>query len=224
MNARMNAHVSQPRRAGIVMLRGLMLALMALALASGCAVREQREAGAWLDEREALFATYPDWSVSGRMALSDGSRGGSLAFDWRADGSEHDVHLRTVAGGRQWRLSFGPNGAMLEGSGIERMWALDPDPLVEAAVGWPVPVREMAWWIRGLPPPGSQAVVSFAADGALSRVESDPWVMVYQRFDQGREALMPSRFQAESGDYRVRVVLRDWQLGPSRSHPVSKSL
>ncbi len=202
---------------------GVLLVVCA-ALASGCAVREQREAGAWLAEREALFARHEQWSVSGRMALSDGTRGGSLAFEWTADGDTHDVHLRTVAGGRQWRLSFGPEGALLEGSNIERMWALDPDPLVEAAVGWPVPVREMSWWIRGLPPPDSDAEISYASDGSLSRVASEPWIMVYQRFDAGPEALMPSRLQADSGDYRVRVVLRDWQLHASGTHQVSKSL
>ncbi len=198
-----------------------LMVVVCTVMVTGCAVREQRDAGAWLAEREALFSRHEQWSVSGRMALSDGSRGGSLAFDWQADGANHEVQLRTVAGGRQWRLSFGPSGALLEGSGIERMWAMDPDPLVEAAVGWPVPVQSMAWWIRGLPPPDSDAVISYASDGSLTRVESDPWQMDYQRFDAGPEALMPSRLQAVSGDYRVRVVLRDWQLGTQQ---VSKSL
>lgn len=213
-----------PRPLCLGSVRAILLLVLCASLSVGCAVREQREAGAWLDDREALFARHSSWSVSGRMALSDGNRGGSLAFDWRAEGDRHEVNLRTVAGGRQWRLSFGPDGAMLEGSGIERMWALDPDPLVEAAIGWPVPVREMTWWIRGLPPPHSQAVMAFASDGALARVESEPWIMVYQRFEQTQAALLPSRLQADSDNYRVRLVLRDWQLRASQTHPVSKSL
>lgn len=203
--------------------RLLLLGLMAVFLAA-CAAREHRPAGAWLSEREALFAAHPVWSVSGRMGLSDGVRGGSLAFDWQANGDVHELSLRTVAGGRQWRLAFGPDGAILEGSGIDRMWAPDPDPLVEAAVGWPVPVRDMAWWIRGLPPPAADAGMFFAADGSLARVESTPWTMEYQRFDSTGQALMPSRLQAESGRYRVRVVLRDWLLEPIESHRVSNSL
>jgi outer membrane lipoprotein LolB len=200
-------------------LRLSLLALLIVMLA-GCATRETRPQGAWLEEREALFAAHPVWNVSGRLSLSDGQRGGQLAFDWQADGEDHEVMLRTVMGGRQWRLRFGPEYAHLEGSDVGELWGLDPDPLVEAAVGWPIPVRELAWWIRGLIPPGADGVVRYAADGSLSTGESPPWTLSFQRFDSSEGVLMPTRLQADSSPYRVRMVMRDWTL----AHGVTKSL
>lgn len=186
--------------------------VVAAVLASGCAVREERPAGAWLAERDAWFAEHPVWSVSGRVGLSDGKRGGSLAFTWRARGDHHRIFLRTSTGGKQWQLVFRPDYAVLEGSDVDRLIGNNPDPLVEAAVGWPIPVRDLAWWIRGLLPPGSSRP-EYAADGSLESASAPPWQLEFQRFGEVGGVLLPQRLQAQSDSYRVRLVLRDWHWG-----------
>jgi outer membrane lipoprotein LolB len=182
-------------------------------LLSGCASREIRDQGAWLSEREDLFASQPVWAVSGRVALSDGDRGGSLSFSWQAEDGRHEIALRTLAGGRQWRLVFDSTGAVLEGSDVDRLTGPDPDPLVEAAVGWPIPVRDLAWWIRGLVPPERTTSTRFAEDGTLARAEAPPWELEFQRYSDYATTVLPSRLEARSPPFRVRMVLRDWQLG-----------
>lgn len=184
--------------------------MLVLALAVGaCAVREQRPAGTWMEERQAWFAAHPVWSVSGRLALREGRRGGQLNFDWQARGDHHRIHLRTFTGGKQWVLEFRPGHAELEGSDVGRIAGRDPDTLAEAAVGWPIPVRAMVDWIRGVAGP-ERIDVEFADDGTIRRVMHDPWELVYRRFDEIDGQLMPVRLEAESPPYRVRVVLREW--------------
>lgn len=190
-------------------LKGLLAVALAV-LVIGCAVREPRPAGSWMEERASWFAAHPAWSVSGRVALRDGERGGSLSFEWQASGELHRIHLRTVTGGRQWILLFGPGYAELEGSEVGRIVGPDPDELVEEAVGWPIPVRALSDWIRGLARPG-EARVEFAADGTIRRVEQHSWELVYQRFSEIDGQLMPTRLEAESPPYRVRMVMRSWQ-------------
>ncbi|AKS41774.1 hypothetical protein WM2015_1402 [Wenzhouxiangella marina] len=193
----------------------LALVLLTMALLAACASREQRPDGAWMVEREALFDRHPVWSVSGRVALSDGERGGSLAFRWEAEADRHRIVLRTLAGGRQWRLEFDPDGAVLEGSEVGLIEGEGPDPLVEAAVGWPIPVRDLSWWIRGLVPPEGTTLTRYAEDGTLAEAVAPPWRLSFQRYAPGPESVLPSRLQADSAPYRVRIVLRDWQFGGS---------
>lgn len=190
--------------------RACLLAL--LILLAACATREPRPAGEWLAEREALFERHPAWSVNGRLGLSDGERGGSLAFDWQADGEHHHVRLRTLAGGRQWRLEFGPGYAALEGTDMEPLVGTDPDPLVEEAVGWPIPVAWMSRWLRGLPAP-DHARVQYAEDGTMAALQHRDWSLEIRRFatlDNG--VLVPSRMQAVNPPYRVRAALSGWNL------------
>lgn len=191
--------------------------LLSIAMMLGaCATREVRDEGAWLADREALFRDQANWSVSGRLALSDGDRGGSLSFRWQAQGSSHLITLRTVVGGKQWRLEFDEASALLEGSDVGRLIGPDPDPLVEAAVGWPIPVRDLAWWVRGLVPPERSRALSYAEDGTLAYAESPPWSLEFLRYSDFGDTVLPSRLEAESGSYRVRMVLRNWHLGVHR--------
>lgn len=190
---------------------GLLLIIVLLTI-SGCAVRETRPDGAWLQERERWFDAHPDWSVKGRLGLSDGERGGSLSFDWRASGERHQVMLRTVAGGRQWRLEFDPSGASLEGSDIGRLSGPEPDALVEQAVGWSIPVLWMSRWLRGLPAP-ERAQMVFDDDGTLAGLRHRSWVIDFSRWTLSRDdLLLPARIEARDDPYRVRAALSGWQF------------
>lgn len=181
-------------------------------LAAACVTRQERPAGAWLDERKAWFDAHPDWEIDGRVGLSDGRRAGSLGFSWKAEGDTHRIHLRTAAGSRQWRLRFSPDGALLEGTDVGQITGPDPDPLVERAVGWPIPVHALSWWIRGLVPPGG-GDIRFSDDGSLAGVTGPVWNLSYQHFDRVDGRLLPTRLEANSDDYRVRIVIGDWTFG-----------
>ncbi|NKI34137.1 outer membrane lipoprotein LolB [Wenzhouxiangella sp. XN79A] len=189
------------------------MALAGLAL-TGCGpTREVREQGAWLADRADWLAAHPEWSVSGRLGLSDGERGGSLAFDWAADGQTHRVHLRTLAGGQQWRLEFGPDGARLTGTDLEPRLDPDPDRLVREATGWPIPVRWMTRWLVGMPAP-ERARLAFAPDGTLEALAVDDWSLDFRRFSvpPGYTVLMPARIEARLPPYRIRAALTGWSF------------
>lgn len=190
------------------------LALVALVtlVATACVTREPRPEGAWLSERQAWFEAHPEWELIGRVGLSDGERAGSLGFTWRSRGDQQSIHLRTSAGGRQWRLTFSPGQAVLEGSEVGRLTGSHPDPLVERAVGWPIPVEALSWWIRGLAPPGD-ATMRFAPDGSLAGVTGPVWTLNYRNFDEIDGLLLPTRLEARSADYRVRFFVGEWRVG-----------
>lgn len=180
-------------------------------LLGGCAVREQRPQGEWLAEREAWFEDYPEWRVTGRLSVSDGEQGGQMSFDWRGQGQQHDLRLRSVVGGKQWRLMFNEGGALIEGSDVGLVRAADPDVLVAEIVGWPIPVSQLAFWLRGLTA-SEQDRVSFAADGTMATIGNEDWTLEYLRYDQPVAGpLMPERVEALSPPYRVRMILRTWR-------------
>ena len=188
------------------------LALSALLLA-GCSTRETREQGAWLAARSAWLEANDRWSVSGRLGLSDGERGGNLAFEWDAYGDRHRVQLRTLAGGQQWRLEFGPEGARLTGTDLEPIAGPDADRLVREATGWPIPVRWMSRWLVGMPAP-DDAVLDFAPDGTLAALTVDDWALDFRRFSvpPGYSVLMPARIEARYPPYRIRAALTGWSF------------
>jgi outer membrane lipoprotein LolB len=195
-----------------------LVAGLAVLLLSACSTRETREQGAWLAERAAWLEAHPNWSVSGRLGLSDGERGGSLAFDWDAEGNRHVVRLRTLAGGQQWRLEFDPEQATLSGSDVDTMRGRDPDELVRRATGWPIPVAWMTRWLLGMPAPQG-AELRFAPDGTLAELSIGDWGLDFRRFSvpPGYTVLMPSRIEARRSPYRIRAALTGWSFDRTES-------
>ncbi len=195
--------------------------LCAVLMLAGCAVREPRPEGAWLSERRAWFDSHPVWSVSGRLGLSDGERGGSLAMHWQSRGEHHRISLRTVAGGKQWLLEMSPGHAVLTGSDIDVLRGPDPDALVEHAVGWPIPVRWMSSWLRGLPAPAG-ADVEFAVDGTMESLAWERWWLDYQRWRETADGaiLLPARVEARRAPHRVRASLANWKFEAASGHTV----
>jgi len=191
--------------------RAVLASLVLIGLLSGCALREQRAQGEWLSEREAWFDLYPDWRVTGRLSVSDGEQGGQMSFDWRGQGTQHDLRLRSALGSKQWRLMFKETGALIEGSDMGLLRSDDPDLLVSEVVGWPIPVSQLAWWLRGLKASETDDV-SFSDDGTMASIGQGEWTLNYVRYEQPSQGpLMPERVEALRAPYRVRMILRTWR-------------
>jgi len=212
--------VWQPLRTSLVVITLLWLA--------GCRGVPERSAqqGSWLSERQQYFAAQPDWSSRGRLAISDGYKGLSVNFDLLHHQRGYELVMRTTGG--RWTLQVRPGLATLEGTRIGRMVDTDPEPLVSAALEWPVPVTLLLDWLRALPgtatdtdaAAGSGVRMQMAADGSLKRLQHQGWTVDYTSYELVTDSasgtatavLMPTRLEASSGNYRIRTLISQWQL------------
>ena len=192
--------------------RWAALALI-IALLAGCAwdTREPMAAGTWVAQRQQAFSQLGEWRVHGRLAISNGEDGGSAGFVLN-DSSAGEMRLNLSATGGRWRLVADAGQASLEGSRVPLRRARYPEPLVEHALGWYLPVTLMRDWIRGIPaPPGAQ--LEFAEDGSLSALNHAQWQIEYQRYREVDGLWLPQKVVATSGDYKVSVIVLGWRLG-----------
>nr|MBO2466508.1 outer membrane lipoprotein LolB [Xanthomonadaceae bacterium] len=162
--------------------------------------------------RARRLAEITDWGFQGRLAVSTGDRGGSGRLDWSQRGEGYVAALSAPVTRQSWRLRGGPEGAVLEGLEGGPRRGGDADALLREATGWPIPVRALADWVRGLATPGAR--VGYGADGRLQRIEVDGWTIEYQAWwpASGRLPEMPARVQATRADARVRLVVDAWEV------------
>ena len=162
-------------------------------------------------QRESELALRDDWSMTGKIAVSDGNDGGSGRIDWRQDGERFRIEIRAPVSRRTWRLSGGPDGATLEGLDEGTRTGPDAEALLREAVGWTVPVADMVAWARGARGRGA-ARVEFDDAGRLSALEQRGWKVEYRAWIEGDPAL-PKKVFAASGERRVRLVVERWNDG-----------
>jgi len=86
--------------------------------------------------------------------------------------------------------------------------APDWSSLTSQVLGAPIPVRGLAWWVRGAPHPGSAHTIERDASARASVLWQDGWEIVYSYADGGGER--PTRLRLTYPDTELRLVFDAW--------------
>jgi outer membrane lipoprotein LolB len=193
------------------------IAMVAIAL-SACAARAPRETlpaiegapAAHQDARVAAIAAMPAWSMSGRVAVSNGKDGGSGRIEWKQAGDRYDVSLSAPVTRQSWRVSGGQGEAVLEGLQGGPRTGPDAGALVFEATRWRIPVEALADWLTGTA--HGDGRLHYGADGRVDRIDENGWVVLYSDWlrPEGATVELPGRIEATQGDSRVRLVVDQW--------------
>lgn len=190
------------------------LPLLLAACVPAPAVRVKGDA-ALMQEQEArervLFGT-DRWILQGKLGVSDGKEGGSGTLNWTQDGERYEFTVRSPVVGKSFRLSGGPDGALLEGLDGGPLRGPDAESLMLKALGWDVPLRDLRAWVLGLRADSGPAELSFGTDRLPSLLQQDGWSVDYREWDAVRQPPMPKKVFAEKPPYRVRLSIESWNF------------
>lgn len=163
--------------------------------------------------REQQLAGVDHWTLQGRLGVSDGHSGGSGSLTWSQDGDRYEFVLHGPAlSGADFRLSGGPDGATLEGVHGGPLHGPDAEALMQRALGWTVPLRDLRAWVRGLRADSGPAELRFGDDGLPSLLQQDGWAVDYRAWDAARQPPLPTTIFAAKPPYKVRLSVESWSL------------
>lgn len=198
-----------------------LLRLVAIALPlllAACvppAVRVKGDAGL-LDAqfaRERTLARADHWELQGRLGVSNGKDGGSGSFSWTQDGEQYEFVLRGPAiSGMNFRLSGGPDGALLEGVEHGPLRGPDAEALMHRALGWEVPLRDLRAWVLGLRADSGPAELSFGENRLPALLQQDGWTVDYREWDEARQPPLPTKVFAGKPPFKVKLSIESWQF------------
>lgn len=174
----------------------------------------QREAA-----RAARVRAAAQWSLSGRIAVSNAGKGGSGRIEWNQRGADYEVALSAPVTRQSWRLRGGAGGARLEGLDGGPREGADAAALLFQATGWDIPVDALGDWLRGLPAgAGDGARILPGADGRPQSIAQDGWTIAYQWPAAGD---LPTRLDARRDAAQVRLIVDQWQGGTVETVPAA---
>lgn len=168
------------------------------------AVAAEREAG-----RIARVRADGEWSLSGRIAVSNAGKGGSGRIEWSQRGERFEVALSAPVTRQSWRLAGGPGEARLDGLEGGPREGADAAAVLREATGWDIPVEALADWLRAVPAAaGAAPRIVAGPDGRPRSIEQAGWSIAYEWPPVGD---LPSRLDARRGEARVRLIVDQWQ-------------
>ena len=165
--------------------------------------------------REQQLSGVDRWTLEGHLAVSDGRDGGSGSLRWTQDGQRYDFELRAPITGKSFRLSGGPDGALLEGIEGGPLHGPDAEALMRKALGWEVPLDDLRAWVLGLRAAGADAELRFGEHDLPSLLVQDGWTVDYRAWDQVHQPPLPQKVFASRPPYKVKLSIDSFQLGPA---------
>ena len=201
---------------GLFRLCGAAVSALVLAACAQAPVRREADDGLLKAQaaREAALAAQPDWSLSGRIAISDGHDGGSGRIDWSQHGSDFDIRLSAPVTRQSWRMVRKDGHVRLEGLEGGTREGDDAQALLQQTLGWIVPVDALASWVRGARAHPATARMQFAQDGSPALLSEQGWSVEYRAWDASGALPLPQKVFATSGDDRVRLSVDRWNPPP----------
>ncbi len=188
--------------------RFLLTLALALAALGGCAAVAPLPAG---------MRSYTDeLTLAGRLSLRYPVQGKTQSVQGKFLWSQHrdatDIELYSPLGQTLARISIAPGVATLEQSGGERRVAASADALTEEALGWPLPVDGMRYWLQGFVRDAGGRMQAAMPDSG-QRFDSDGWQLSYPTWQAHGSVAVPKRVDAVRGDIALRIVIDDWRDG-----------
>ena len=175
---------------------------------------QQAAAEAAQTRREQVLRTRQDWSLVGRIAVSNRGKGGSGRIEWSQDAARYEVALSAPVTRQGWRLSGDASHAVLEGLEGGTRSGPDARALLLQATGWDIPVTALSEWIRGA---RSQALgparITYGSDGLPWSIEQGGWLIEYRWPEAGAvpgDLPLPSRVDASRGEATVKLLVDEW--------------
>lgn len=207
-------------------MKKLIFALAAGMWLVGCtpAVRLKGDPAAFAaqTQREQALASVEHWTLQGRLGVSDGHNGGSGSLRWTQNGARYEFVLRAPVTGKSFRLSGGPDGALLEGLDEGPQRGPDAEALMRRALGWEIPLRDLRAWVLGVRADSGPAELSFGPDRLPALLQQDGWAVDYRDWDRTRQPALPTKVYAERAPYKVRLSIESFVLEPAAA-PVASA-
>lgn len=148
------------------------------------------------------------FDVTGRLAAKYGTEGVVARFAWRHDPPNDLIELATPLGTTMATLEATPRGARATLSDGRVYEDADADRLAARTLGFGLPVKDLAWWLRAAPRPGVEHAIERDARGRVSVLRQAAWTIVYAYPDD--DAKRPSRLDARYPELEVRIAIETW--------------
>jgi outer membrane lipoprotein LolB len=196
------------------LLRGLLLTL-AVSLLSGCAALSSAPPLA-SPSREAL----DHFALEGRFSLYHESRSVSGRLSWVHRGASSEVLLSSPFGQGMAEIVTDARGAQLKSADGKVFVAPDVETLTQDVLGYPLPLEQLADWVRGRVPPGA---TRFDALGRAERMQQADWQVEYG-YGNDDPGSPPIRIIAKrAGAFELRLFVQEWRSLSSEESSGEKS-
>ncbi|MBQ0798534.1 MAG: outer membrane lipoprotein LolB [Porticoccaceae bacterium] len=197
--------------------------MLAAALLGGCISSAPQQATssqapawniAW-QQHQLTVSALQNWRIRSKFGYVTNHDSGSAWLDWEQSGDDANANISGPFGVGAAQVISSTQGATLKQAGEPDLHATSADELTHHLFGWPFPIEQLRYWVRGLPAPDVRInSLTTEPSGLLSHLEQDGWVLAFTRYQNTAVGPLPGKIEASTGDLRIKLLIKEWFVAP----------
>jgi outer membrane lipoprotein LolB len=199
----------------------ILFALLIVSTLSGCSLFNTYK------KNSALASTYYDWattkqdihaqthwSLIGKIGIRTPYDSLTIAInDWTQEDDNFEINLSsTFFGLGASTLQGNSQFVTLSESGELPVRSEHPNNLMQTALGFPLPIIYLSYWVKGLPVPGLFAKIQFNEQGLPLTIRQDKWSLHLSNYHLEHGIPLPGKIKLEQNDTRIILAIKKWTL------------
>lgn len=199
-------------------LHSLFIALVLTALLQGCSVFETREKPIdtgdefnWPELSQRLKA-IEHWELIGKINLRSPEDSVTAAINsWKQNIDHYNIDLSsTFMGIGASNISGNPYYVVLTESGEDPLISDKPDELISSVLGFPLPIANLSYWVKGIPNPETDHQILYNAQGLPAQIQQDDWIIDFSRYKLNGQNLLPGKLKLTREGTKITLAIKEW--------------
>ena len=145
-----------------------------------------------------FLVTYRDGSVTGNLR-------------WEHTQAEDRIWLMTPTGQTLAYIVDSKDGATLTRADQKRHRAGSVEALTQQALGWPLPLALLQYWVKGDVAPSSKPESVEKGPAGVSALTQNGWRVAFTYYAEGELAGRVRRLDLSDGANEIRLVIDTWR-------------
>ena len=200
------------------LIRACGLLLISALLLTSCASKPVSAPASlpWKD-RNDLYSRLTQWDLKGRLGLVTSQQSGSVTLVWQESDKGRQLRLLGPAGQGLAKLDQTTTGTVIRDNHNNSWQGDTPEPLIEQAIGWEIPLSSLRWWVLGIVEPDSDTRFSLDDQERLQQLEQDGWQVSFSKYRMFDGYELPgsivfqSSVETQGRNLRGKFILKEWR-------------
>lgn len=163
-------------------------------------------------QRASQLARIQHWHISGALSLRTPQKTSLANFTWSQQGlSRFNLHISSSLNLYVLIIHGQPGLVTIDDGKRHRLSGPSASALIKKMIGYPLPINNLYYWIRGLSAPGTTKA-THDRFGHLQRLQQQSWKIRFSHYTRINGVDLPRMLDLSSTHYIIRIVIKQWNF------------
>ncbi|HBI22474.1 MAG TPA: outer membrane lipoprotein LolB [Legionella sp.] len=159
-----------------------------------------------------MASTLSAWDINGAIAAKSGKKAWTASLNWHQQAvNQYQIRLFGPLGGGSVIIEQ-RGTAVTYRDGPEAITSTHADDLLQKKTGVRLPVKNLYYWVRGIPAPASVQSAAYDSDHRLISLHQAGFTIDYPAYTAVGGMNLPSKIRLQGHDVLIKLVIKHWDV------------